>query len=152
MRGSVGKSGNPCAKFTARSGPWSSRLSRVISRMTDSVKLCALSERPGPLVSGIGTLQAQVGARAREAAHRPLQAAFPPAAHGARPPRLGEKLEHVRTAQQTNHLPAANHRDSADALADQKPGRFIDPGLLGHRDDALAHDVEGDLALLGLVV
>ena len=36
---------------------------RVISRMTDSVKLCAFSDRPiDDLVSGIGTLQLQVGA------------------------------------------------------------------------------------------
>src|SRR3981081_4185018 len=99
MRPSVLKSGKPWAKFTARSGPFSWRFSRVISRMTDSVKLCAFSERRscgGFSVPGIGALQGEVRARARVATVRFLQAALPPAAHLARPPRLGEEVEHVR--------------------------------------------------------
>src|SRR5438552_1513638 len=114
MRASGSKSGNPCAKLTAFSGPCSARLRRVISRMTDSVKLCALSERPiEDLMSGIGTLQLQVGARAREAAHRALQAALPPTANVARPPGLGEEIEHVRPAEKSDHLAAAEDQAGA---------------------------------------
>src|SRR5690348_6558275 len=94
MRESGSKSGNPCAKLTARCGPCRARFRRVISRMTDSVKLWAFRET-GVLVSRIGSLQAQVGARARVAAHWALEAALPPTAHVALPACLGEEVEHV---------------------------------------------------------
>jgi hypothetical protein len=44
MRASGSKSGKPWAKLTALSGPFRARFKRVISRMTDSVKLCAFSD------------------------------------------------------------------------------------------------------------
>src|SRR5450759_3495947 len=94
----------------ARSGPFSSRFSRVISRMTDSVKLWALIERRsgtsgvgrrGVLsVPGIGALQVEINVGARIAANGLLQTALPPPAHLARPSRLGKELEDVRAAQQ----------------------------------------------------
>src|ERR1041384_8485971 len=119
MRASGSKSGKPCAKFTAFCGPCMARLRRVISRMTDSVKLWAFRDTsPEDLVSGICTLQPQVGARAGEATRRPLQAALPPSAHVARPSRLGEEVEHVRAAEQTDHLAAADPRHAAAAPAD----------------------------------
>src|SRR5881296_3565903 len=137
MRASGSKSGNPCAKLTAFSGPCRARLRRVISRMTDSVKLCAFSESPiDELMSGIGTLQLQVGARAREAAHRALQAPLPPTAHVARPPRFGEEVEDVGPAEEPDHLAASDDGHAANPLADQEPGRLVDAGFLGDRDDA----------------
>src|SRR2546428_5308583 len=149
MRGSGSKSGNPCAKLTALSGPCRARLRRVISRMTDSVKLCAFSDRPiDLLVSGIGTLQLQVGARAREAAHRALQAALPPTANVAGPARLGEEVEDVGPAEKPDHLAAPDHRHAAYALADEKPGRLVDPGFFGDRDDARPHDLARRVSLL----
>src|SRR5438094_7882847 len=149
MRASGAKSGTPCAKLTAFAGPCSARLRRVISRMTDSVKLCAFSDRPiDDLVSGIGTLQLQVGARGREAPHRALQAALPPAANVAGPARLGEEIEHVGPAEESDHLAAPDHRHAAYALADEKPGRLVDPGFLGDRDDARTHDLARGLSLL----
>src|SRR5436189_6467557 len=119
--------------------------------MTDSVKLCAFSDRSGATCSvpGIGTLQAKVGARAGETAHRALEVALPPAAHAARPARLGKKVEHVRTAEQPDHLPAPDHGHPPDPLADEKPRRLIDPGFLGDRYDARANDVARGLALPG---
>src|SRR2546427_6987168 len=150
MRMSGSKSGNPCAKLTAFSGPCRARLRRVISRMTDSVKLCAFSDRPiDLLVSGIGTLQLQVGARAREAAHRALQASLPPTANVAGPARLGEEVEDVGPAEKPDHLAAPDHRHAAYALADEQPGRLVDAGFLRDRYDARAHDVPRGLALLG---
>src|SRR5262249_22763319 len=151
IRGSGSKSGKPWAKLTAFSGPCSARLSRVISRMTDSVKLFALRDCRGAveLVSGIGALQMEVGARAGEAALRALQASLPPAADVARPSRLGEEVQHVGPAEQPDHLSAPDHRHPADALPDQKPRRLVDAGLLGDRDDAWAHDVARGLAPLG---
>src|SRR5438552_14624093 len=99
--------------------------------MTGSGMVRAVRDRPiDDLVSGIGTLQLQVGARAREAPHRALQAALPPAAHVARPPSLGEEVEHVGPAQESDHLAAPDHRHPAYALADEKPGRLVDPGFL----------------------
>src|SRR6266508_1616570 len=148
MRGSGSKSGKPWAKLTAFAGPWRARFSRVISRMTDSVTLCALSEVP-VLVSGIGTLQAQVGARAGVAACRLLEAALPPTADVARPAGLGEEVKDIGPAEQADHLAAADHRHATDALADEETGCLIDPGFLGDRDDARAHDVARGLALLG---
>src|SRR2546428_6251414 len=150
MRGSGSKSGNPCAKLTALSGPCRARLRRVISRMTDSVKLCDVSDRPSDLlVSGIGKLQLQDGARAREAAHRALQASLPPTADVAGPARLGEEVEDVGPAEKPDHLAAPDHRHAAYALADEQPGRLVDPGFLRDRYDARAHDVARGLALLG---
>src|SRR5438477_16716 len=144
------KSGNPWAKLIARSGPCRARLRRVISRMTDSVKLSAFSERPiEDLVSGISTLQVQLGARARVAARGPFQAPLPPAADRARPPRLGEEVEHVGAAEEADHLAAPDDRHAADAFADEQPRRLVDSGLLGDGDDARAHDVARDLSLLG---
>src|SRR5947208_12756619 len=104
--------------------------------MTDSVKLCAFSETPmaWPLVSGIGTLQAEVGAGARVASRRPFQVPLPPAADIACPSGLGEEVQDVGTAQQPDHLAAADHRDAADSFSDQKARGFVDPGLLGDRD------------------
>src|SRR3979411_1376680 len=94
MRASVLKSGKPWAELTALLAlSW--RLSRVISRMTDSVKLCAFSERRS--VPRIGALQLQIEARTRIALLWLLQAALPPAAHLARPSGAGEKVEHVRS-------------------------------------------------------
>src|SRR2546426_877850 len=125
MRASGSKSGNPCAKLTAFSGPCSARFRRVISRMTDSVKLCAFSDRPiDDLVPGIGALQLQVGARAREAAHRALQAALPPAAYLAGPARLGEEVEHIRPAEESDHLAASDHRHAAARWSDSSAGRM----------------------------
>jgi len=46
ISGGGSKSGKPCAKLIARSGPCRARLTRVISRMTDSVKLLALALSP----------------------------------------------------------------------------------------------------------
>src|SRR2546429_5672230 len=149
-RPSGSKSGNPWAKLIARSGPCRARLRRVISRMTDSVKLSAFSERPiEDLVSGISTLQVQLGARARVAARGPFQAPLPPAADRARPPRLGEEVEHVGAAEEADHLAAPYDRYAADPFADEQPRRLVDPGLLGDGDDARAHDVARDLSLLG---
>src|SRR5579859_5505771 len=150
IRGSVSKSGKPCAKLIARSGPLSSRFSRVISRMTDSVKLCAFSESRTPRsVSRIRALQVDVRARAREAALGALQPAFPPAAHIARPARLGEEVEHVRAAQEPDHLAALDDGDAPDPLAGEQPRGLVNPRVLGDRDDMRAHDVARDLALLG---
>src|SRR6266849_7706713 len=150
MRGSVSKSGNPCAKLTALSGPFSARLSRVISRMTDSVKLCALSERTAEFsVPGIGSLQVEGGAGAGEATRGTLETALPPAAHVAGPACLGEEVEHVRATQQSGHLAASDHGHAADALADEKARRLVDACFFGDRDDARAHDVARGLAFLG---
>src|SRR2546429_6509994 len=93
-RPSGSKSGNPWAKLIARSGPCRARLRRVISRMTDSVKISAFSERPiEDLVSGISALQVELGARAREATRGPFQAQLPPPAARTRPPRLVGEYE-----------------------------------------------------------
>src|SRR5712692_9522669 len=145
--GSGSKSGKPCAKLTAFSGPLSCKLSRVISRMTDSVKLWAFSESRS--VSRIGTLQAKLRAGARVASRRPLEAALPPPAHRARPARRGEEIEHVGPAEEADHLAAPDHGDAPDALADQEPRRLVDPGLLCDRDHTRAHDLARRLALLG---
>src|ERR1700687_5588960 len=151
MRASVLKSGKPWAKFTARSGPFSCRFKRVISRMTDSVKLWAFSESTAAgafSVSGISALQVEVGARARMAALGLLEASLPPPAHLARPPRLGEEIEHVRAAEQADHLAAPDHRHAPYPLADEKARGLVHSRLLGDRDHALAHDVARHLALL----
>src|SRR5690348_12482469 len=148
MRGSGSKSGNPCAKLIARSGPCSERFRRVISRMTDSVNDSALCESR-MLVPGISSLQDEVGARARVAAGRSLEASFPPAADAARPSRLRVEIEHVGAAEKADHLAAADHRHAPYTLADQKPRRLVDAGLLRDRDDARAHDLARSLSLLG---
>src|SRR5207245_2427747 len=149
IRGSVSKSGNPCAKLTARSGPLRARFNRVISRMTDSVKLWAFSEsRVERLVSRIGPLQVDVGARARVTALRHLQAPLPAPANVAGPARAGEELEHVGSAQQADHLAALDHRNPPDALSDQESRRLVDACVLADRDDVRAHDVARDLSLL----
>src|SRR6266566_2117686 len=94
IRGSVAKSGNPWAKLTARSGPLSARFNRVISRMTDSVKLCALSDRrEAELVPRIASHQMDVGAGARIAFLRHLEPPLPSPAHVARPAGGGEEIE-----------------------------------------------------------
>src|SRR5712692_1860817 len=151
MRASVSKSGKPCAKFTARSGPFSSRLRRVISRITDSVKLSALSDwlRLVRSVPRICALQMKVGAGTGVTAHRALKAALPPTANGACPPGLGEELEHVGAAKEADHLAGADHRHAANPLADEQPGSLVDPRLLGDLDHPLAHDVARDLPVLG---
>src|SRR5713101_447534 len=147
IRGSVWKSGKPCAKLMARSGPLRARFKRVISRMTDSVKLWAFRERRS--VPRIGALQANVGARARVAAFRHLQPVLPAPADVASPPRAGEEVEHVGTAQEAHHLAALDDRHAADPLADEKARRLVDAGVLADRDDVRAHDVARDLSLLG---
>src|SRR3981081_735044 len=149
IRGSVSKSGNPCAKLTARSGPLRARFNRVISRMTDSVKLWAFREsRVERLVSRIGPLQLDVSARARIAALRHLQPALPPPANIAGPPRAGEEFEHVGSAQQADHLAALDHWNPPDALSDEESSRLVDAGVLADRDDVRAQYVERALSLL----
>src|SRR5437773_7397444 len=150
MRGSVAKSGKPCAKLIARSGPFSSRLRRVISRMTDSVKLWAFSDRrPAGSVTRIGPLQVYVRARAGEASLRPLEPPLPPTTDIACPARGGEEIKHVRTAEQPDHLAAPDHRHATNALAHQQPRGLVDAGVRADRDHVLAHDVARELALLG---
>src|SRR5467141_1271347 len=140
--GSVAKSGKPWAKLIARSGPLSSRFCRVISRMTDSAKPSAFSDsRAAELVPRIRTLQVDVGARARKASLRPLQPALPSPAHVARPARLGKEVEHVRAAQQADHLAAFDDGHTPDALAGHQPCRLVDACVLGDRDHIRAHDV-----------
>src|SRR5947208_2892550 len=103
--------------------------------MTDSVKLWAFSDcrivPGGWSVPGICALQAKVAAGAGIAPSRPLQAALPPAAHLARPARLGEEVEDVGAAEQPDHLAAADDGHTADPLSDQQPRRLVDAGLLG---------------------
>src|SRR5690242_5093037 len=148
MRESGSKSGNPCAKLIARSGPCSERLRRVISRMTDSVNDSALCESR-MLVPGISSLQDEVGARARVAAHRSLEASLPPPADAACPPRLGVEVEHVGAAEEADHLAPTDDRHAPDALSDQESSGLVDAGLLRDRDDAWAHDLARRLSLLG---
>src|SRR6266568_3750238 len=102
MRGSVSKSGKPCAKLMERSGPLRARFNRVISRMTDSVKLWALSERRS--VARIGALQSDLGARARVAAFGHLEAALPAPTHVARRERGGDLL-YRRVLAEGDHVP-----------------------------------------------
>src|ERR1700693_1324905 len=163
MRASVLKSGKPCAKFTARSGLFNWRFRRVISRMTDSVKLWTLNERrftgvPAKsrrilCLRGVfsvlrsGTLQVEIRTRAGVASLGLLETALPPPAHVTGPARLGEELEHVGAAEQTDHLAALDHRHQPDPLADEQARVFIDAGVLVDGDHARAHDVAGHLAL-----
>src|SRR5947208_5126895 len=150
IRGSVSKSGNPWAKLIARSGPLSSRFCRVISRMTDSAKLSAFSDsRAAGLVPRIRSLQVDVGARARETPLGPLQPALPSPAYVARPSGLGEKVEHVRAAQQADHLSPLDDWHAPDALAGHEPCRLVDARVLSDRDHMRAHDVARERALLG---
>src|SRR6267378_6606652 len=145
IRGSVSNSGNPWAKLIARSGPLTARFKRVISRMTDSVKLWAFSDRRS--VPRIGTLQANVRAGARKTARRHLEPTLPPPAHVARPSRAREEVEHVGPAEEADHLAILDYRHAADALADEQARGFVDAGLLTDGDDVRAHDVARDLAL-----
>src|SRR5260370_32527417 len=101
------------------------------------------------LVPGISALQDEVGARAGVTARGSLEAALPPAADAARPSRLRVEIENVRAAEKADHLAAADHRHAAYALADKKPRRLVDAGLLRDRDDSGAHDLARGLALLG---
>src|SRR6266702_1612996 len=150
MRGSVSKSGNPSAKLITGSGPLSSRFCRVISRMTDSAKLSAFSDsRAAGLVPRIRSLQVDVGARAREASLGPLEPALPSPAHVARPSGPGEEVEHVRAAQQADHLAPLYDGHAPYALAGHEPRGLVDPRVLGDRDHVRAHDVAGDGPLLG---
>src|SRR5258708_15068508 len=96
----------------------------------------------------VGTLQVQVRARARVAPLGLLEAALPPPAYVTCPPRLGEELEHVGPAEQSDHLAGPDHRHTADSLADQQASGFVDAGVLGHRDHTWTHDVSRHLALL----
>src|SRR5258708_27326695 len=114
--------------------------------MTDSVKLWAV--RDGRLGSRVGARRLQGRAGARVAAFGSLEAALPAPAYLAGPPRLGEELEYVRAAQQTDHLAVADPRHAPDALADQQARGLVDAGVLADGDDALAHDVARHLALL----
>src|SRR4030088_9337 len=150
MRGSVAKSGKPCAKLTARSGPFSSRFRRVISRMTDSVKLCAFCDRrPELSVTRIGALQADIGAGAREAPFGLLEPTLPAPTHVACPARGGKEVEHVRPAEQPDHLAPLDHRHPAYAFTDQQARGLVDAGVRADGDHMLAHDVARNLAPLG---
>src|SRR5438477_6148815 len=131
----------------ARSGPLRARFKRVISRMTDSVKLWAFSERRS--VARIGALQSDLRARTRITALRHLQPPFPAPTNIAGPACAGEELEHIRAAQQTHHLAALDHRHAPDALADEQAGRFVNASVFADGDDVRAHDVARHLALLG---
>src|SRR5260370_19187026 len=128
IRGSVWKSGKPCAKLMARSGPFRARFKRVISRMTDSVKLWAFSERRS--VARIRALQVDVGARAGMTAFRHLQPALPAPADVAGPARAPVQVRHVGTAQHADHLSMLDHRHPADALADEAARRPVDARVL----------------------
>src|SRR6267378_460539 len=148
--GSVAKSGNPWAKLIALSGPLSCRLRRVISRMTDSVKLCAFSERRAVgSVARICALQSDVGAGAGKTPLRLLEPALPATANVASPAGGGEEIEHVRAAEQPHHLAPLDHRDATNLFADKEPRGLIDSRVLADCDHVLAHDVARDLALLG---
>src|SRR5450759_207598 len=146
IRASVLKSGNPWAKFTARFGPFSWRFKRVISRMTDSVKLWAFSERR--LMPRVRPLQVEIRARARVASLRLFEAALPPPAYVARPACFGEELQHVRAAEQADHLAVPDDRHAANPLSDQQARGFVDAGVFADGDHAFAHDVARHLALL----
>src|SRR5260370_19575229 len=147
IRGSVAKSGKPWAKLTARSGPLSARFNRVISRMTDSVKLCAFSDSRS--VPRIASNEMDVGAGARIAPLRHLEPALPSPAHVARPAGRGEKIENSRAAQQADHLAPLDDGHARDALADKEPRRLVDAGVLADGDHVRAHDVARDLSFLG---
>src|SRR5579859_290279 len=150
MRGSVSKSGKPWAKLIARSGPLSSRFCRVISRMTDSAKLSAFSDsRAAGLVPRIRSLQVDVGARAREASFGPLEPPLPAPAYIAGPAGLGEEVEHVRAAEQADHLSTLDDWHTPDALAREQPRGLVDACVFGDRDHVLAHDVARERTLLG---
>src|SRR5260370_17728754 len=108
--------------------------------MTDSLKLSAFRDsRIDESVPGIGALQVEVGARARVATRRTVEAALPPAADVARPPGFGEEVEHVGPAQQADHLAAPDHRYAPAPFADQEPRRLVDAGFLADRDDPPTH-------------
>src|ERR1700687_1464005 len=149
IRESVAKSGKPCAKLMARSGPLSARFKRVISRMTDSVMLWAFNDRRlVRLVPRICALQVDISARARVTALRHLQPALPAPADIAGPARAREEVEHVGTAHQADHLSVFYHRHPPDSLADEKSRRLVDAGVLADRDDVRAADVPRGLSLL----
>src|SRR5216684_8358540 len=151
IRGSVAKSGKPWAKLTARSGPLSARFNRVISLMTDSVKLCAFSDsrRDIELMPRIAPHEVDVRAGARIAPLRHLEPALPSPAHVAGPARRGEKIENIRAAEQADHLAPLDDGHAPDALADQQPRRLVDARVLADGDHVRAHDVARDLAFLG---
>src|SRR5258708_266953 len=151
IRGSVAKSGKPWAKLIARSAPLRARFSRVISRMTDSVKLRAFSERRRDieLVPRIAPHEVDVGARARIAPLRHLEPPLPSPAHVAGPARRGEKIENVRAAQQADHPAPLDDRHAPDVLADQEPRRLVDASVLADGDHVRAHDAARALAFLG---
>src|SRR5229473_761797 len=150
IRGSVAKSGKPWAKLTARSGPLSARFNRVISLMTDSVKLCAFSDsrRDIELMPRIAPHEVDVRAGARIAPLRHLEPALPSPAHVAGPARRGEKIENIRAAQQADHLAPLDDGHAPNPLADKEPRRLVDPGVLADCDDVRAHDVARDLSFL----
>src|SRR6266849_9128934 len=147
IRRSVSKSGKPCAKLTARLGPLRARFNRVISRMTDSLKLWTFSDSRS--VPRIGPLQANVRAGARMTSLRRLQSSLPAPANVAGPARGREEVEHIGTAQKADHLSALDDRHAADVLADEEPRRLVDARVLADGDDVRAHDVARDLTLLG---
>src|SRR3989441_3734771 len=151
IRGSVSKSGKPWAKLIASSGPLRARFNRVISLMTDSVKLWAFcdSRRDIELVPRIAPHEVNVGARARITPLRHLEPTLPSTADIARPACGGEKIKHVGAAEQPHHLAPLDDRHAPDALADEEPRRFVDAGVLADRDDVRAHDVARDLSFLG---
>src|SRR4029077_6766909 len=99
-------------------------------------------------MSGIGALQVEVRAGARMASLRFLEAALPPSAYVARPAGLGEELEHVGAAEQADPLAAPDHRNTAEAAADEEASGLVNARVLGDGDHARTHDVARDLALL----
>src|SRR6266851_2857710 len=125
IRGSVWKSGKPCAKLTARSGPFRARFKRVISRMTDSVKLWAFSERRS--VARIRALQVADGDDVR--------------AHDvARDFSLLRK--DIDLGDDAGHMPvASDHRRAGDALRRQRRRDLLQRRVLAERDHVSRHHV-----------
>src|SRR6266851_5618804 len=105
---------------------------------------CKELRRQGTLdrsVPRIGALQADVGARTRMAALRHLQSALPASADAAGPARGREEVEHVRAAQQADHLAALDDRHAPNTFTDEKPRRLVYARVLADGDDVRAHDV-----------
>src|SRR5712692_3937173 len=80
---------------------------------------------------------------------RHLQPALPAPANAARPACAREEVEHVRAAQEANHLAVLYHRHPTDSLADEQPRCFVDSSVFADGDHVRAHDVARDLSLLG---
>src|SRR5919198_3814758 len=97
----------------ARSGPWSARFTRVISRMTDSAKLPALRLNRtliSLLLSRMRSLEREGGAGAGAAALGLLEAVLPLPAGRAGPDPRGEELQDVGAAEQPDQPALLEHR------------------------------------------